>query len=76
MVVGGLRLPWAWNRLLEYARVNLPSQFSIRPMKKMRLRLAFLRLNMNPLMPWSRAAVSVTVPRGGGYWTTFSLPTF
>jgi hypothetical protein len=45
-------------------------------MKKMRLRLAFLRLNMNALMPWSSAAVSVTVPSGGGYWTTFSLPTF
>ena len=76
MVFGGLRLTWARNRLLEYARVKLPSQFSIGPMKKMRLRLAFLRLNMNPLMPWSSAAVSVTVPSGGGYWTTFSLPTF
>ena len=24
MVFGGLRLPWARNRLLEYARVKLP----------------------------------------------------
>jgi hypothetical protein len=76
MVFRGLRLPSGTELPLRVREQNFPSQFSIRAMKKMRLRLAFLRLNMNPLMPWSRAAVSVTVPRGGGYWTTFSLPTF
>jgi DNA-binding beta-propeller fold protein YncE len=64
------------NKIYVAKKFSHTSQFSMRPMKKMRLQSASPRPKMLPVLKSGAGAISRDVAGGGAFWTTFSQQTF